>query len=520
MKIIPIFKIYTFCITLSLLTNQSLTIKIKEPIELPYSEKCNQDLVRSFGLIGKTLPSAAPLEMCPSVKDSCCVKKDQMMIYNNWVSMKENEYVKRLFDIMQEKYMHFLNLLNKVEGLIKKVLSRLERRKISNCKVLGKRILHYEITALMPQIKKNIKKMRDFLEESYKGVYCSVCDHQNHNYIDDQKRIINYSDSFCREMLEAGLPFLIFFHSDIVKFVNLITKFMVSCDYKGDYETEALLPKRMIFFEDEEDRHKLGDCRKFRNSKEWMAYCAPVCEHFNIAMVHPFFQPNLELISKYNKWLEKMIDFKKIEHTQHPLFEESNKKKKGGNDLSISKDKPLKEINLFNTGNSKSDSVESHHNHHEYRILQTNSKIKTKKIKRKKNNRLLQAKSKKQTKEEEILNREKIFISKINSKFPLETYKTSFSGQGICLYETGMASLINDSVYNEVKTIYHLSKMKKSPNGIIRIVKNIVGIGGVSKDEKKEIEKLNSYSHIIKFENEHILISYALVFIMLLFNIF
>lgn len=448
-----------------------------------YKTSCNQELVRSFGMIGRKLPTATPMEMCPSVKQSCCIKKDQLMIFNNWVSMKEAEYVTRLFDHILLKYTHFLSTLEEAEQLVMATLKRLQNRKISNCKVLAKRILHFEISALVPTIRKNVKKMGVFLETSYRGVYCSVCDHSSHTFIDEKSKVISYCDSFCRELLEAGLPYLLFFHVDIVKFVNLVTKFIVSCDYKGDYDTEALIPKKMIFFEDEVERSRLEECRKYRNKKGWMGYCSHVCEQFNIATVNPYFFPHLDLVEAYTPWLKKELDYKKVEHKHHPLFEEHERDRLGASDAALLP----KDITLFKTGGNQASRIlgragrntPNHRSNSGFRILELKKSTKT---------------SKKEKEEKEIKNRKTIFISKINSKFQLETYTTKFSGTGICLYERGLSSLVNESVYNEIKMIYHLSKMKKAPSGLIHLMKTAIGIDGVSSDERKEIKKLNSNS--------------------------
>lgn len=434
-------------------------------------------------MIGRKFPTATSMEMCPSNKQSCCVKKDQLMIFNNWVSMKEGEYVARLFDNIRLQYSNFLSTLVDAEQLVKATLKRLQNRKISNCKVLAKRILHFEVSALVPMIRKNIKKMGDFLGTSYRGVYCSVCDHHNHRYIDPKTKVISYCDSFCRELLEAGLAYLLFFHVDIVKFVNLVTKFVVSCDYKGDYDTESLIPKKMIFFEDQEDKAKLEDCRKYRNKKGWMGYCSHVCEQFNIAMVNPYFFPHLDKVVVYVPWLKKKLDYKKVEHKHHPLFEEQKKDRFKPADAALFP----KDITLFKTGDSQIS-----------RILE-NGVVQNKNFSEKDQSRLLQSKkhsklSKNAQDDEEMKNRDTIFISKINSKFQLETYETKFSGQGLCIYESGLSSLINESVYNEIKMIYHLSKMKKAPSGIIHLVKTAIGFDGISTDERKELNQLNSHS--------------------------
>ena len=452
----------------------------------PYEHKCNQDLVRSFGMIGREYPTATRMGMCPSINSSCCLQKDQLMIFNNWISMKEKDFVTRRFDINQEIYTKFLNLLSQVEDIAKKMIIRLEQRKISNCKVLGKRILHFEVSALIPQIRKNIKKMRDFLETSYRGVYCGMCAHETHGYVDTKRKIISFCDSFCRELLENGLPYLLFFHVDVVKFVNLISKFMTSCDYKGDYDTESLIPKKRIFFIDKEDHLQLDDCRKNRNKREWMAYCSPICEKFNIAMLSPYFEPNIDQIKSYNVWLKKMIDFKKIEHKHHPLFEEKDQDHKGNAQLF-----PQKSVNLFNTGKKKS-------NDSGFRILESSPKINRKRKLKKK--RILEEKvSSSKDSDPRKSDPDKIFISKINSKFPLETYISRFSGDGLCLFDFGASSLINVSIYNEIKMVHHLSNMTKAPNGVIRVVKNMIGLDGLSKEERREINKLNSGGTFFNF---------------------
>lgn len=95
----------------------------------------------------------------------------------------------------------------------------------------------------MPKIKQNIKEMEDFFFDSYKGFYCSLCNYENHKYFNLEKNEVVFSEKYCRDIVEHTLPNLMFFHIHINKYLNLISKFLLSCDFKGDYQVDVPIPK-------------------------------------------------------------------------------------------------------------------------------------------------------------------------------------------------------------------------------------------------------------------------------------
>lgn len=421
-----------------------------------YKDACNVEMVRAYGMVGRNNPNAARMEMCPGIRQSCCLKKDQLMMYNQWVHLKEVDFIKHRYDHNAAEYVKFLNLLHKADKVIEDIEKKLSHKKISNCKELAKRIANYEIPQLVPKIKKNLRKMREFMVTSFEGFYCSICDHKNHPHLDTSKKTITYCDGFCRTMVENTLSSLLFFHVDIVKYANMVSKFMVSCDFKGDYETEAMIPKKLIFFQHEEDVHKLNDCRDNRNKKEWMAYCAPVCQHFSMVNIDLFFEPNIEKIEVYSPWLEQEIHEKKIEHMKHPMFADSKNKKK----------KPSKR-----------------------RILSTEKKEEKKDDD--KDRKLTDKKKPKQRGGEnnerpEILDIQ-VFKSKMTSKVDFTGYTINFSEDGVCQFEAGANSVITVDQYNEVKTLMHLTRMTKKSHGVFGTISNL--FGGPTKAETKEATK-------------------------------
>lgn len=62
---------------------------------------------------------------------------------------------------------------------------------------------------------------------------------------------ITYSEKFCRDIVEDSLSNLLFFHVDIIKYANLVSKFLLSCDSKGNFEADNQIPEEAIFVYDE-----------------------------------------------------------------------------------------------------------------------------------------------------------------------------------------------------------------------------------------------------------------------------
>lgn len=89
------------------------------------------------------------------------------------------------------------------------------------------------------------------LNTSYKGFYCSLCKQENHAFFNTEDKKIIYSEKFCRDIVEDSLSNLLFFHVDIVKYANLVSKFLLSCDNKGNFEADLEIPSDAIFVYDD-----------------------------------------------------------------------------------------------------------------------------------------------------------------------------------------------------------------------------------------------------------------------------
>ena len=59
--------------------------------------KCNQELMKTYGMEGLEKPKEMDLDICTGVSLSCCKHEDQARIYENWETNKTSENLKGRF---------------------------------------------------------------------------------------------------------------------------------------------------------------------------------------------------------------------------------------------------------------------------------------------------------------------------------------------------------------------------------------------------------------------------------------
>lgn len=382
----------------------------------PYEKICNTELLRSYNMHGIDNPDEIVLEMCPNIHSSCCKKTDQLEMYANWIHSKEKQSIETHYRGLTGYYTRLLDQIIDVHHFAELTIKKLQVKRVANCKVIAERILTYKTADIMDQIKTNLRKMEDFFTSTYQGFYCSICNHDNHKHFDIDKSTVNFSEKFCRDIVEHTLPVVIFWYDDVVKYFNLVSKFLMSCDYKGDYKAEALIPKNQIFVEDDLIAKHLGECRDFRNKKSWFAYCSDLCHAFTISKFSSFFEPHKDQIEDYTQFVKNTLFKVRSMEGKDPSF---NEPITGGvkNTRRVLFDQDA--TNEQNKKDAAADDVEP-----------------------------------------------VIFKAGLESKVKLDTFKSIFGGEGISMYDDGRNSLINTQMYNEIKTKLHLEHISNvgSPN--------------------------------------------------------
>lgn len=77
-------------------------------------------------------------------------------------------------------YGEYLDLFSNVDSKVKDMEIRLSGQENKECKIIVERLGFFELHKLIPKIKKLLDNVRTFFETSYKGIYCTICDGENH----------------------------------------------------------------------------------------------------------------------------------------------------------------------------------------------------------------------------------------------------------------------------------------------------------------------------------------------------
>lgn len=373
---------FTMIIILLLTTNTSSQKK-----------ECFRDLVQSYSLNGLDEAKQFSTPMCPSIVDSCCQQVDQEGIFSNWIHGQEEETVNDRYNSNARIYEALIEKLIKVQEFAKVTKNAIVKR-VSNCKLISDRLLNYEIKEIHGQIRKNLNKMRDFFKETYKGFYCAICNYDNHRFFNKQDKVVIFSEKFCRDMIENSLGPLLVFHVDMAKYLNLVTKFVTSCDTRGEYNLEASFPKNLTFFEIQETKDMLENCRVNRNKKDWFSYCKDICMNFEVYSFSSFFEPNVKQIENYNTFLQESLNIMSNFQLSHALLNKDTAK----------------------VGKKE-------------RILA-----------------------------EELNTKKPIYKPGLSPKVNLAEWSIDFQVSGISLYDEGRNSLVTDTMYNSIKTLLQLER--------------------------------------------------------------
>jgi len=399
----------------------------KKPPIAPIAE-CNQDILISYGLDGNRYPVKADLDMCPTVEKSCCTMADQLTIYSNWAHGKEAENLHKRFKYHYNVYAHLMNSLIKVFPLAQMIQKKLEKKKVSNCKVLARKILHFQIKDIAPKLKEAVRTMHEFFFDSYKGMYCMLCDGFTHQYFNLKRKRIIFSERFCRDITANSLHVMLYFHIHFTKFLNLVGTFLSTCDNRGRFNDKAALSPVYIFHSSAKAREEIEQCKTFRNDPNWFTMCKGLCQNFNLTKYSTFFQPHLKKYRMYAEFLAARIRHIKVMEANDPL------------------NQPPPPIGRLLQNNNK---------------LSKDGRLLTAKPATAKPGAKPAAKPKKKKKASLVerlkLNEKKfkrlgIFRSALNAIIPIDLFKSRFKDPGIDLYSFGQASLIDDARYKTVKS--------------------------------------------------------------------
>ena len=268
--------------------------------------QCDRSMLLALGFMGYQEPVKQKLDMCLDIDFSCCTEEDQLEIYNNWIFGKERDDLIARMAANQKVYVDFLEALEKVADRAKKTSNILTFKKTSNCRIMSERILKFQIKYISTKLKDAIAMMHDFFLDTYSGFYCSLCDGKNINFISVENKKFILQKKVCKKMAEHVLQPLIYLNVHITNLLNLISKFLVSCDYKGRFKN-SVPPLNLKFTVSQNMKSMLTKCKVALHGSTWFENCLPLCKKFSVTEYSRFFEPNKSKLLKYTKFIYKKL---------------------------------------------------------------------------------------------------------------------------------------------------------------------------------------------------------------------
>ena len=205
-------------------------------------------------------------------------------------------------------YNELIHELLRVIPIAEQIYEAQKDQKVSNCGIIAHRIKEFKLASIVPVIKKSITEMHEFFIESYKGVYCSLCDANNQGFFDADKKSAILSEKFCREVTGSSLHVLLYFHVHFKKILTLSNALVTMCDIEGKYLEDQSVPGAVHLVVKEADKMMLFDCRKYRNDPGWIEHCGGICEEFHLSRYAEFFQPDIKKYHKATLYLRDKLE--------------------------------------------------------------------------------------------------------------------------------------------------------------------------------------------------------------------
>lgn len=83
--------------------------KLKKP-----KHTCHPELLANVGFSMRIVPLRERIDMCPTIRYSCCARSDQKIMFKNWVLNEERKNINERFNFYQKVYLGLFTELQRV----------------------------------------------------------------------------------------------------------------------------------------------------------------------------------------------------------------------------------------------------------------------------------------------------------------------------------------------------------------------------------------------------------------------
>ena len=254
--------------------------------------KCNKELLIAYGLDGNLKPEVLINKFCPSVKISCCEKKDIEETEN--LFNKNKKKIERYY----ETYLYSLQYLLGFSKEIFNLAHQHHQHKNEKCREISQNFLKSGMDNLESDIMYNI--FGDSLKEVKnlrKGFYCILCDGVNHPFFTDlnsgsnykAKNSVLFSKEFCKKLVDKTSKASFYLVNRLKRYLDDLAILMTcSKEVVGDFTYKI------------ENSENIELCYKSKDKDDFFSLgCQTYCENFKLSEPSKILDGDLEQLKKY-----------------------------------------------------------------------------------------------------------------------------------------------------------------------------------------------------------------------------
>lgn len=286
-------------------TNLSKTLRLQFAANIT---TCDHLLLLNNELEPIRFPTFEKNFICKNLKSNCCTLASQQMLYTQWVNSGTRDGIVNLYGQFIKVFNQIFNNFKRVETFASKVVDNTAKRKQSSCRTFAEAVLALGASAQKSKVLDIVKKAYRFLYDARRGFSCSLCDAEAHKFINGAYGKITQSHFFCKQMVEATLPYPVFLKKFFPKISRAIGQFVSSCSIDGLYKPNKSLKYDIKFFKDQALLNHIDKCQNNSRDSGAVSFCSDYCSHFNPIRYDAMFEGDLPKLLAYNAWLKKVMD--------------------------------------------------------------------------------------------------------------------------------------------------------------------------------------------------------------------
>lgn len=268
---------------------------------------CQRDLLYAYGIENPGYIKAPGMLCKHQTPESCCSRTAESQLLEKWI---DTDRVKLIQNI--DGYYHILEgIFDYYEDIIlfaKYV--HLNPYSNENCIQSARDLIfNYMKKGEIVDFMEKLKKAFDFLKESRKGFYCSLCDVGYQKYFDTDAKKIIMKTSFCQKLVENTVEAVYERVNKIMPILQNINVLLL-CDSEAEDTTGEGSVAHLEFGIDQDDHQELNHCynlyTEFSKPELYMVKCLHYCRDYRFTIGSVLFEGSLAKLSfLYDKLLKK-----------------------------------------------------------------------------------------------------------------------------------------------------------------------------------------------------------------------